>query len=190
MAAIAIERPCLCVFGLPGRVQVEAIAEIFNVFNALNPSQINSAGLNAANNNRRVTIPARVPLRDNAIRRCYSLWRSLATSSGRNSAPAKSVSESPSRTFHSFFRPDELGTDMRLVLTVGAVEAASTSTSQTSSFLPVLMTTFATSPGQLHEIYSPKAQQHVPFTELHSNPPWPPCRGFRKSSLIRRGIRR
>jgi hypothetical protein len=46
------------VFGLPGRVRVEAIAEIFNVFNALNPSQITSAGLNAANNNRRVTIPA------------------------------------------------------------------------------------------------------------------------------------
>jgi hypothetical protein len=59
---------------------------------------------------------------------------------------------------------------------VAAVEAASTSTSQTSSFLPVLMTTFATSPGQLHGIYSPKAQQHVLFTELHSNPPWPPCR--------------
>jgi hypothetical protein len=46
------------VFGVPGRMRVEAIAEIFNVFNALNPSQINSAGLNAANNNRRVTIPA------------------------------------------------------------------------------------------------------------------------------------
>ena len=45
-------------FAQPGRVRVEAIAEIFNVFNALNPSQINSGGLNAANNNRRVTIPA------------------------------------------------------------------------------------------------------------------------------------
>jgi hypothetical protein len=45
------------VFAVGGRVRVEAIAEIFNVFNALNPSQINTSGSNAANNNRRVTNP-------------------------------------------------------------------------------------------------------------------------------------
>jgi hypothetical protein len=46
------------VFALPGRLRVEAIAEIFNVFNALNPSQINAAGSTASNNNRRVTLPS------------------------------------------------------------------------------------------------------------------------------------
>jgi len=46
------------VFGLPGTARVELIAEVFNVFNALNPSQIIAGGSAGALNNRRVTLPS------------------------------------------------------------------------------------------------------------------------------------